>query len=60
MQSAIEVLLDSLRSGRLSRMVANNYDCYIDDNLDTVTVMNDNILPELPSPSDTRYQRAIS
>ena len=35
-------------------------DCHIGDNTDTLTVMNDDILPETSSPSDTRYQRDVS
>jgi hypothetical protein len=60
MQSAMEVLLDLLRREYLSRMAASNDDCHIDDDLDTLTVMNEDTLPELPSPSDARYQRAVS
>jgi hypothetical protein len=35
------LLLDLLRSGHLSRMAANNDDCHIGDDMDTLTVMNE-------------------
>jgi hypothetical protein len=56
----MEVHLDLLRTEHLCRMAANNDDCHIGDDMDTLTVMNEDILPELPSLSDARYQRAVS
>ena len=35
-------------------------DCYIGNDNNTLTVMNDDILPESSSPGDTRYQRDVS
>ena len=35
-------------------------DCHISNDKDTLTVMNDDILPESSSPGDTRYQRDVS
>jgi hypothetical protein len=59
-QTVMEVHLDLLRIEHQSRMAANNDDCHTGDDIDTLTVMNEDILPELPSPSDARYQRAVS
>ena len=41
--------------------MATPYDeYYIGNDTDTLTVMNDDILPESSSPGDTRYQRDVS
>jgi hypothetical protein len=41
--------------------MATSYDdCYIGVDMDTLTVMNDDIILELSPPNDARYQRAVS
>ena len=50
----IEVRLDLLRNGRLSRIVANNDGCHIGDDVDTLTVVNKDIPIQPSSPNDTK------
>ena len=37
-----------------------NSDCYIDDGMDTLTMLNEDVEIEASSPKDTRYQRDAS
>jgi hypothetical protein len=41
-------------------MAVTKDDCYIDDDVDTLTVMNEDVEMEASSPNDTRYQRDVS
>jgi hypothetical protein len=56
----MEVLLDLLRSGRLSRLVADRDYCHDGDEWGGLAMMNEDILPELCSPNEARYQRYVS
>ena len=54
------VAVDVSRTGLMSRVAMSYDDCNIGNEKDTLTVMNDDILPESSSPGDARYQRDVS
>ena len=47
--------VDVLSAGLMSRIATSYNDYYIGNNIDTLTVINNNTLLELSSPSNTRY-----
>ena len=48
------------RTGLLLKIAIFYNDCYISNDIDMLTVMNDDILIKSSSPRDTRYQRDVS
>jgi hypothetical protein len=44
------------KSGCLSRMVAMNDDCQLGHDMDTLTVMNEDVEVEASTSNDARYQ----
>jgi hypothetical protein len=44
----------------LFRMAATNDAFHVGDDMDTLTVMNEDVVMRTYSPSDTRYQRDVS
>jgi hypothetical protein len=43
-----------------SAMAATNDVCHIGDDMDTLTMMNDDVVMRASSPNDARYQRDVS
>ena len=56
-QRTIHVLLERVCT---SRIVATDDDCHVSDDMDTLTVMNEDIAMEASSSNDARYQRDVS